>query len=435
MPCQNLIKVRSLHFAFVILDIILVISLTHVHSTGDIRLKLFKQRIPREEIEAVWSIIGFASCCTTTTQSKPDIKNVELLLSALLFYDCGTLSSSQIHEKLPPSKLQVDTCSKEIKWICSLLSSKLLGEVPKMDKLDKQVIQRVVRLEAFVQILDLIPTSSTSKVNKTVKQLWGYSCITESSTKLESNLQSSLMNLDISCLTNSTNNVYSLLSNSVLLRECVSFTAIYDNMVMKKNPVWNGFRTNKLSPLIEMFVKEAVVIESDLEKNRSGESSVDDEFAAMFRCIELATEIRIMESPASSHYREAACHLLLVSVLARSKNNSPGKGFNLNTSFIEKVRYLFIHAMCWLVQTVLLTHFCYRLLNTRQTTRCVAIKSIILIRLPETCRLRMNHLAPTTFVSCILHRKYWHIHHYCTSMSLTSIRRIMKVQPSSCVII
>ena len=238
----------------------------------------------------------------------------------------------------------------------------LLGEVPKMDKLDKQVIQRVVRLEAFDQVLDLIPTSSTTKVNKTVKQLWGYSCITESSTKLESNLQSSLMNLDISCLTNSTNDVYSLLSNSALLRKCVSFTAIYANMVMKKNPVWNGFRTNKLCPLIEMFVKEAIAIEADLEQNRSGEnSSVDDEFAAMFRCIELATEIRIVESPASSHYREAACHLLLATVLARSKNNSPGKGFNLNKSFIEKVSYFFVHAMCWFVRTVLLTHLCYRL--------------------------------------------------------------------------
>ena len=97
-------------------------------------------------------------------------------------------------------------------------------------------------------------------------------------------------------------------------------------------------------PLIEMFV--AVAIESDLEKNKSGQSSVDDEFAAMFRCIELATEIRIIVSPASSHYREAACHLLLATVLARSKNNSPGKGFNLNKSFIEKVSYFFIHAMC-----------------------------------------------------------------------------------------
>ena len=231
-----------------------------------------------------------------------------------------------------------------------------------MDKLDKQVIQRVVRLEAFDQVLDLIPTSSTSKVNKTVKQLWGYSCITESSTKLESNLQSSLVNLDISCLANSTNDVYSLLSNSALLRECVSFTAIYANMVMKKNPVWNGFRTSKLGPLIEMFVKEAVAIEADLEQNRSGEnSSVDDEFAAMFRCIELATEIRIVESPASSHYREAACHLLLATVLARSKNNSPGKGFNLNKSFIEKVSHFFVHAMCWFVRTVLLTHLFYRL--------------------------------------------------------------------------
>ena len=303
-----------------------------------------------------------------------------------------------------------------------------------MDKLDKQVIQRVVRLEAFDQILDLIPTSSTSKVNKTVKQLWGYSCITESSTKLESNLQSSLVNLDISCLTNNTNDVYSLLSNSVLLRECVSFTAIYANMVMKKNPVWNGFRTNKLSPLIEMFMKEAVAIEADLEKNKSGESSVDDEFAAMFRCIELATEIRIIESPASSHYREAACHLLLATVLSRSKNNSPGKGFNLNKSFIEKVSYFFIHAMCWFVRTVLLTHLLYyRLWNTRQTIRYGAIISIILMESPETYKLKMNHQAPTTFVFCILHQRHWHIHYYCTSMSLTSIRIIMKVQPSSCV--
>ena len=133
-----------------------------------------------------------------------------------------------------------------------------------------------------------------------------------------------------------------------------------------------------------MFVKGAVAIEADLEKNGSGESSVDDEFAAMFRCIELATEIRIVESPVSSHYREAACHLLLATVLARSKNNSPGKGFNLNKSFIEKVSYFFIHAMCWFVQTVLLTHIYYRLWNPRQTTRCVAIKSIILIRLLET---------------------------------------------------
>ena len=70
--------------------------------SGDIardesRIRSFNHKIPREEIEAMWSIIGFcfSSCCATLmAHSAPDFKQPQMLLARLMFCDCGSLPNS-----------------------------------------------------------------------------------------------------------------------------------------------------------------------------------------------------------------------------------------------------------------------------------------------------------------------------------------------------
>lgn len=295
---------------------------------GKSRLKSFGYKIPREEIDALWSIMGFSSCCTDTNNTK-NFKETKSLLSGIVSYECGTLPSAD--PRLPPPKMMVDTCSKELKWICTLLSSRLLGEVPKMDPFVKQIIERSVMSEAFDAALTLLPTAPRAKViNTAVQQLWGYSCIAGSSVELESDLQAGLMDL--------VNKVYCLTPSSVLLQQCVSLTDTYSKMTMTKNVRWKDFRT-MLESLSSTFVEKALEIEAKSERSNPRDSQNRDAFAEMFSAIDIETEIKIVESTASSHLRAAACHLMLAGVVARSRYNVPGDGnnFHLNKAFRERV--------------------------------------------------------------------------------------------------
>jgi hypothetical protein len=303
------------------------------------RLKSFKYKIPRREIEAAWAIIGFFSCCATRNEvlSAPNFKLPQELLYGLVHYKCGTLPNCD--HQLPPSKVQVDTCSKEIKWIDTLLSSKLLGGLPSMDSVVKQIVEKCVMLEAFDNVLNMLPSPVAQvKINKVVKQLWRYSRITGSSVELESDLQTGLM--DVLSVNQIKNNVCCVTPSALLLQRCVSLVARYATITMTKKPRWKGFRTVLLS-LASEFDKRASELEAKSEsKKRAGSQSTADAFSEMFQSIETAIKSPIVKSPISSHLREAACHIMLAGVVARSRHNAPGEGnhFTLNNDFREKVR-------------------------------------------------------------------------------------------------
>jgi hypothetical protein len=303
------------------------------------RVRSFNHKIPREKIEAIWSIIGFSSCCSTLmAQSAPEFKQPQILLARLIFCDCGSLPNSE--QQLPPCRLQVNTCANEIKWIQSLLSSRLLGDIPSMDSFFKQIIEKSVTLEAHNVVLSLLPSAPQAKVNKAVKQLWEYSCVTGVSAEIGSELQAHLMAVKSIFSTDETNNVYRLSPSSVLLQRCVSLAATYATMTMTKNTRWKSFRTMLLL-LASGFVGKALEIESNHGQNRR----TNDDYTVMFQSIiESATEIQIEVSPASSHLREAACYLMLSGVVARSRYNASGEGnnFHLNKALRENVSLLIL---------------------------------------------------------------------------------------------
>ena len=314
------------------------------YNSGECRLRSFKcngmYKIPREEIESIWSIIGFASCCHNMSRTEADVQKLQNLVSVIVFYKCGTLA--QTEQQLPPPPLQIDTCSKEIEWICTLLSSKLFGTLPKLDKFVKQVIEKSVALEAFDKILNMFPVPSSSKVNKAVKQLWGYSCIVESAAELESDLQAGLFDLGSFFLaTKNTNDVYCLSPSSVLLQRCVFFAYTYANIVMTKS-VRRKEYLKQLQLLAAMFFKKAVEVESKSEEHKTGANLDVDAFAAMFQSIEVATEVKIEETQTSSHFREASCYIMLAVVVARSQCKvGDGNNFHLNKAFRENVSSFF----------------------------------------------------------------------------------------------
>ncbi len=298
------------------------------------RIRSFNHKIPREKIEAIWSIIGFSSCCSTLmAQSSPEFKQTPMLLARLIFCDCGSLPNSE--QQLPPCRLQVNTCSKEIKWINSLLSSRLLGDLPSMDSFFKQIIEKSVTLESYDVVLSLLPSAPQAKVKKAVKQLWEYSCVNGVSSEIGSELQAHLMDVKSIFSADETSNVYRLSPSSVLLKNTLSLAATYATMTMMKNTRWKSFRTMLLS-LASGFVGKALEIESNHGQSRR----TDDDYTAMFQSIiESATEIQIEVSPASSHLREAACYLILSGVVGRSRYIAAGEGnnFHLNKALRENV--------------------------------------------------------------------------------------------------
>ncbi|KAL3791298.1 hypothetical protein ACHAW5_006330 [Stephanodiscus triporus] len=322
------------------------------------RIRSFNHKIPREEIEAIWSIIGFSSCCATlTSQSAPDFKQPQMLLARLMFCDCGSLPNSD--QQSPPSRLQVNTCRREIKWIDSLLSTRLLGDLPSMDSFLKQLIEKSVTLEAYDVVLSLLPSAPQAKVNTAVKQLWEYSCVDGASAVIGSELQADLMDMNSIFLANETNSVYRLSPSSVLLQRCAALAASYASMTMIKNTRWKSFRT-MLQSLASGFVGKALEIENKVQCN-AARIRTDDDYTAMFQSIiESATEIQIELSPTTSHLREAACYMILSGVVARSRHNASGEGnnFHLNRALRENIwRYSSDEKMRKHQQHFLDTHF------------------------------------------------------------------------------
>ena len=316
------------------------------------RMKYFKYMLPRREIEAAWSIIGFVSRCATTNGliSTPNVKPPQDLLCWLLHCNCGTLPNRDdqlppSNHQLPPSKFQVDTCSKEITWVGTLLSSKMLGDLPLLDSVVKQIIERSVMLEAFDNVLNMLPSSVDQvKIHQAVEQLWRYSCITGSSVKLELDLGIGLMN-SLS-MDQGKYDVCSIMPSAVLLQRCVSLAVRYAMITMTKKPRWKGFRAILLS-LASEFDKRASELEEKSENRKAacmGALTADDHCQMMQQIIETATKLPVVDSAISSHFREAACHVMLAGVVARSRHNAPGEGnhFTLNKDFRDKVSVLLI---------------------------------------------------------------------------------------------
>jgi hypothetical protein len=298
------------------------------------RLRSFDHKIPREKIDAIWSIISFSSCCASlTTQSAPDFKQPQMLLARLIFCDCGSLPNSD--ELLPPPPLQVKTCSKEIMRIDALLSSRLLGDLPSMDSFVKQIIEKSVMLEAYDVVLSLLPSSPQAKAKKSVQHLWDYSCFNGSSAGIGSEPQTDLIDVNSVFLANETDQMYRISPSSVLLQKCVTLAVSYATMTMTKNIRWKSFRTS-LQSIASSFVDKALEIELH---NNATRLCTDDDYTAMFQAIIESATSQIEVSQTSSHLREAACYLIFSGVVARSRHNGPGEGnnFHLNKVLRETV--------------------------------------------------------------------------------------------------
>ena len=296
---------------------------------GDPKLKSMTPKIPREEIDAIWSIIGFLSCCASTRHLCPNNKSVKNVLLMLSHYECGTLS--KIEDQLPPTRAQIDACSREVKWASILLRSKMFGDLPDLKSFVKHLLERAVLLESFDAVLDLSPAAPATKVNKAVTQLWNHSCISASDV---APLQADLLNLGSSFVASDTKNVCSLLPSTPLLQQCISLVASYAGLTMREEKKWIELR-NVRSTLADGFEKKALKLES---MSDGGNQKSMDPFAQMFYSIEAATESQIVKSPASSHLREAVCYLMFAGIVARrSVGLGEGQFPRLCKAFREKV--------------------------------------------------------------------------------------------------
>lgn len=306
--------------------------------TGESRLALMRVKIPRQEIEAAWSMIGFLSCSAPNSLSSEKHRgHLHRLLSKINYISrCSALHGSQ----LPPPKLQIDTCTKEMEWVYSLLSSKILAVESSTDEFIQEVIPRAVMLEEFDEVLNLLQTTLPATTKEVIK-LWKYSCMTGSSLGVEADIQPDIINLD----TDKSRNACSLMPSTALLQRCTSLAATYANMAMAKTNRWDCFRKILLKS-VKDFEKEA----TGLEEKASGTSNTTDAFTAMFQSIEKATEIATVESPVSAHKREAGCYLMIAVVIARSSYDIRGNDmmFRLNKSFRELVSVCIMYQICYL---------------------------------------------------------------------------------------
>ena len=308
--------------------------------TDGSRLSLWSRGMPRKEVEALWSIIGFATNGPISPSAK-DFKHSQSLLSAMMYYNRGTLSKVNANDanQLPPSKDHLDRCSKEISWICNLISSKSFGTLPPndMDKFVMNIIHKAVMLEASIVSLNTLPTVANGIVDDVVIKLWKSSSCDVGF--VDSDAISHPNVLDSIFVSSGPNEAWNLTPSTRLLQRCVTLIATYASMIISKKVRWKGF-SKLLSSTVAGFEKKAEEFELKPEGSKN-ENSVSDAFARNFS-EDTSTRNSEIVSDGSAFFREIACYLLLGCVMARRNVTVSGVGIALDKRLREQVRLALI---------------------------------------------------------------------------------------------
>ncbi len=304
------------------------------------RLMQWKRGLPRKEIDALWSVLGFMANSNLSPTAK-DFRQTIRLISSMMHYNRGTLP--KITSQLPPSKKQLDICSKEINWIRILLDS----ECPhnhtneETDKFVLNLVEKAVTLQSQDIHLKEKPEVKVGVIKQALVKLWKSSMpatvVTNAfdhmiNAKYCVNLLSALF------MRNEQNEAWCLTPCSNLLQNCVALIATYEKKIISKKLRWKAF-FNSLNQLVNKFYEQAKLLSSKETEEGNLQSDFGAAFASNFPASSLETSF---DNTVRAFLSEAVCFLLLSSIAARKDSNVRANAINigLDRAFIEKVSFV-----------------------------------------------------------------------------------------------
>ena len=299
------------------------------------RIDLYHKNIPRQEINALWSTIGFFATASPTPSKKKE-KMLAGFVQSLLQSKCGIFHSNIKIAGFPASEKHLDTCLHEMKWICSLLSRSMLGELSFAANFVPGIAKKAILLESTNVILPMHSTATEEQVDRVMRQMWTSSSLTSmyqtcNGPAFESLFTQSRVD-DVWCLAPSTS----------LSQTCIHLMNIYTVTASKKTTRahWNNF-SREVDNLASALVKKAT--EANTRPQPSKSNDVGASFADLFSELEDFSESESTASPTGAFLRETACFALLACISAGTQSDSfiPTQNIALNKRFREKVRLSF----------------------------------------------------------------------------------------------
>ena len=111
-------------------------------------MKQFHSKIPRVEVNAIWSILGFLAASSVQTPA-PSSKHRWLLVYTILCCETGVLPKVlEGHEKTKPCSQHIARCEIELGYLHLLVSRGALMPLDGTDKIIETILKRLILLQA-----------------------------------------------------------------------------------------------------------------------------------------------------------------------------------------------------------------------------------------------------------------------------------------------
>jgi len=297
------------------------------------------KNIPRQEINALWTTIGFFADASPLPNKEKE-KRLAKFVQKLLQSKCGVLPRTLKSAGIPASEVHLERCLHEIKWTCHLLSNSMLGEVPFEADFVPGIVKRAILLESSNVSLHMRPTAPQEKMDRVMRQLW-----TSSSLGSSDQVLVGLTYFDSFFTQNKIDDTWCFAPSTSLSQTCASLVECYAVVASGKTTKahWNIFsrEVDKLATTLVANAKKA-----DMEVKGGPKSSqtndIGTSFAHLFPELEGFSEKEFVASPTGAYLRESACFSLLACVIASTQSDSfiPNANIALNKTFREKVRII-----------------------------------------------------------------------------------------------
>ena len=321
-------------------------------TNGTNRLDLYEGKIPRREINALWTTIGFFTDASPLPSKKKE-KRLASFVQKLLQSKCGVLPSSLKSTCEPAAGIHLDRCMHEFKWVCHLLSKSMLGELPFKADFVPGIVKRAILLESNSVTLQMRPTASQEKVDRVMRQLWRSSSLGSSDQILVG-----LTYFDSFFTQNNIDDAWCFVPSTSLSQTCASMIELYAAASSRRTTkaYWNNF-AREVDKLASTLVAKAM--EADMKGESRPKSpqtnDVGTSFAHLFPELDVFSEKESVASPTGAYLRESACFSLLACIIASTQSDSfiPTTHIALNKRFREKVRVIFLSGDTDCIKSVL----------------------------------------------------------------------------------
>ena len=287
----------------------------------------FKNDLPRCEVQALWSILGFVAATDSRSVVKSSDADACWRFASKLALNgtraCKTKAgSAEDDQHLPPSASQLDCCQTEVSFLASLLQASAATKWEKHDTIVVEIFKRAIALQADDYAVNrasnakVLPAFENRKNEmKKMRHLWGgVAAATESLSRVDSAAVYNTLDTGDDAVAKLFGQP-AVLPASLISRQCLGLLWAWIHKIPAKKALFNRF-VSTVRTLAQFFADQALGAEKN-EKGteKSAEAATPDLFALAFSDAAPAAR-ESAQNRKSLYMKEVAAYIKIVSAVA-----------------------------------------------------------------------------------------------------------------------